>query len=271
MTTLGEALRDATSDFAAAGIDTARLDAELLLCEASGLDRPALAGSPDRDLGAEAAVRWGELVGRRLAREPVAYILGRKGFRHLDIEVDHRVLIPRPESELLVEIALELGPASVLDVGTGSGAVALAIADELPDCAVTASDSSAAALEVAHANIERLGLADRVELLIGTIPPGRRFDLIVANLPYVAEGERGSLQPELGHEPEAALFAGPDGLEAIRALLAGEPDCDAIALEIGAGQAPEVVGLVAAAGFGEVTARPDLAGIDRVVVGDRSD
>ncbi len=133
---------------------------------------------------------------RRLRREPVAYILGRRGFRQIELAVDPRVLIPRPETELLVELALELQPRTVLDVGTGSGAIALAVADELPDCEVTATDTSPPALEVARANAERLGLAGRVELVEGSLPPEPGgFDLILANLPYVSEAEWGASSP----------------------------------------------------------------------------
>ena len=167
---------------------------------------------------------FGEMVRRRLRREPVAYILGRKGFRHIELAVDRRVLIPRPETELLVELALEVGPRRLLDVGTGSGAIALAVADELEDCEVTATDTSAGALALARANAERLGLAERVRFLEGTIPEagtgadgsGPAFDLILANLPYVAERDWPSLQPEVTQwEPREALLAGPDGLDAI--------------------------------------------------------
>ena len=210
------------------------------------------------------------MVRRRLRREPVAYIVGHKGFRHLDLAVDRRVLIPRPETELLVDVALELQPASVLDVGTGSGAIALAVADELPGCEVTATDTSAAALEVAAANADRLGLGDRVRFLAGTVPAGEEFDLVLANLPYVAERDWPGLQREVTEwEPRQALLAGPDGLDAYRALLAAPLPAPALALELGEGQADAVVGLLEAAGFRSVRRLRDLAGIERVVVGER--
>jgi release factor glutamine methyltransferase len=289
-----DALGGAIDALRAAGVESPRFDAELLLSEASGWDRARLAADPGAGVPPAAARRFGEMVRRRLRREPVAYILGHKGFRRIDLAVDRRVLIPRPETELLVELALELRPATVLDVGTGSGAIALAIADELPSCEVTATDTSAAALEVARENAERLGLADRVRLLEDTLPgddsgpeqgaptdppagAGRGFDLVVANLPYVAEVDWASLQPEVTEwEPREALLAGPDGLDAIRALLA---ECDralrrypvqtstALALEVGDGQAGVVAGLLREAGFDEVETRRDLAGIDRVVWG----
>ncbi|MGN6253371.1 MAG: peptide chain release factor N(5)-glutamine methyltransferase [Solirubrobacterales bacterium] len=271
-----EALGAAIDALAAAGVEGPRLDAELLLAEAIGWDRMRVATEPEAEVPALAARRFGELVRRRLRREPVAYILGRKGFRKLELEVDRRVLVPRPETELLVEVALELRPARVLDVGTGSGAIALAVADELPECMVTATDTSPGALEVARGNVDRLGLAERVRFLRGTLPDGERFDLILANLPYVAERDWPSLQPEVTHwEPREALLAGSDGLDAYRAFI---PECSrhlhryaeqmtgTLAVEVGEGQAPAVAELVRAAGFGAVETRRDLAEIERVVL-----
>jgi release factor glutamine methyltransferase len=277
-----EALGAAIDALAAAGVEGPRLDAELLLAEAIGWDRVRIAAEPEAEVPAAAGRRFGELVRRRLRREPVAYILGRKGFRNLELAVDRRVLVPRPETELLVEVALELRPARVLDVGTGSGAIALAVADELPECEATATDISPAALEVARANAERLDLADRVRFLEGTLPPVADpevggFDLILANLPYVAERDWPSLQPEVTQwEPREALLAGPDGLDAYRFFI---PECGrlsasyrgltstTLAVEVGEGQAPAVAELARAAGFGAVETRRDLAGIERVVVG----
>jgi release factor glutamine methyltransferase len=274
-----EALAASLDALEAAGIEDPRLDAELLLAAATGWDRAALAANPEAEIPSASARRFGEMVRRRLRREPVAYILGRKGFRHIELAVDPRVLIPRPETELLVELALELGPGSVLDVGTGSGAVALAVADELPECAVTATDTSPAALEVALANAERLGLSERVRLVPGTVPGGEEFDLILANLPYVAEPDWASLQPEVTEwEPREALLASPDGLDAIRALISERgralsrmpaQTSTALALEVGEGQADTVGELMRKAGFGDIGVRKDLAGIDRVVVGRR--
>ena len=286
-----DALEGAGDALAAVGVDTPRLDAELLLVEASGWERARLAAEPEAGVLPAAARCFGEMVRRRLRREPVAYILGRKGFRRIELAVDRRVLIPRPETELLVELALELRPRRVLDIGTGSGAIALAIADELPECEVVATDTSAAALEVARANAERLGLSDRVELVEGMAPPATvaedearagegasptlagepTFDLIVANLPYVAESEWPSLEPEVTKwEPREALLAGPDGLDAIRAVIpAAATAALALALEVGAGQAEAVSELLFEAGFAAVQTRPDLAGIPRVVWGQR--
>lgn len=271
---VGEALGAATDALRAAAIDTPRLDAEVLLEEASGLSRARLASSPDEPLDAATGRRFAELVRRRLRREPVAYILGRRAFRHLDLAVDRRVLIPRPESELLVELALELEPATVLDVGTGSGAIALAVAHELPEATVLATDIYPETLDVARANAERLGLADRVRFEVGSLPREGSFDLLLANLPYVTASQWLALEPELREfEPRGALTPGPTGFEAIEALL-GELSVSplqavAIGLEVGEGQWKTVAELVRRAGFEPDEVRPDLAGIDRMVVGRR--
>ena len=266
---IGEALAASADALRAAGVPDPRLDAEVLLAEATGWGRARLAAEPEAEVPPPAARRFGEMVRRRLRREPVAYILGRRGFRNIDLAVDPRVLIPRPETELLVDLALELRPAGLLDVGTGSGAIALAIATELPDCEVTATDTSSAALEVARGNAERLGLTARVEFAAGTFPPGEGFDLTVANLPYVSEAEWGGLEPEVTEwEPREALHGGPDGLDAIRALLSEPARIEgALAFEVGQGQAATVGEMLSAAGFGAVETRTDLAGIERVVVG----
>lgn len=280
-----DALGAAIDALAAAEVEEPRLDAELLLAEAAGADRAALVADPGAEVSPAAGRRFGEMVRRRLRREPVAYILGRRGFRNIELGVDRRVLIPRPETELLVELALERRPRKLLDVGTGSGAIALAVADELPDCEVVATDTSPAALEVARANAARLGLADRVRFLDGTVPEGEPFDLILANLPYVAERDWPSLQPELTRwEPREALLAGPDGLDAYRIFFAelgrhsaecqcilspsGRQNACAVAVEVGEGQAPGLVGLFAEAGFGSIERRRDLAGVERVVLGE---
>ncbi len=281
MATVREALTASADALKAAGVEDPRLDAEILLAEANGWDRAALVANPAADVPPLAARRFGEMVRRRLRREPVAYILGHKGFRRIELAVDRRVLIPRPETELLVELALELQPGSVLDVGTGSGAIALAIADELPACRVTATDTSTAALEVAAANAEHLGFGDRVRFIKGSLPAGEAFDLIVANLPYVARGDWPSLQPEITQwEPREALLAGSDGLDVIRALLrecernflrytegTAFAGAEAMALEVGEGQASTVGEMLREADFGKVETRIDLAGIERVIVG----
>lgn len=271
MGSVREALTAATDALRAAGIDEARFDAEVLLGHATGWDRARMAANPEAEISGAAGRRFGEMVRRRLRREPVAYIVGSKWFRRIELSVDRRVLIPRPETELLVELALELRPRTVLDVGTGSGAIALAIADELPDCAVTATDTSAAALEVARGNAARLGLANRVRFLEGTSVAGEQLDLVVANLPYVAESDWASLAPEVTEwEPREALLAGPDGLDAFRATMpALTASAPLVALEVGEGQAEAVAGLLRDSGFTEVQVRCDLAGIERVVWGRR--
>ncbi|MGB7588756.1 MAG: peptide chain release factor N(5)-glutamine methyltransferase [Solirubrobacterales bacterium] len=266
---MADALNAAVDALAAAGVESPRLDAELLLAEATGWDRAKLVAGPEDDLPATAGRLFAEMVRRRLRREPVAYIVGRKWFRHVELAVDRRVLIPRPETELLVELALELRPARVLDVGTGSGAVALAIANEIPECDVVASDTSAVALEVARSNAERLGIEERVRFLEGSVPPDESFELTVANLPYVSEAEWPALQPEVtGWEPREALLAGADGLDAFRWLIP-QVDRGVLALEVGQGQSEAVAEMLRGAGFGSIEIRPDLAGIDRVVRGVR--
>jgi release factor glutamine methyltransferase len=269
------ALEDASAAIAAGGCASPRLDAELLLAAALGCPRERLLLDPGRTLSGAGARAFAEAVRRRAEeREPVAYIVGRCHFRRLELAIDSRALVPRPETELLVEVGLSLpAETSVLDVGTGSGAVALALKDERPDLQLAGSERSGEALALARANRRRLGLAVswlHADLLEG-VPD--RFDAVLANLPYVAEGERGALAPEIvRHEPPRALFAGPDGLAAIRALLASlrrRPRVRLVALEVGAGQAPAVAALVRGAGFAAVAAERDLAGIERVVVGRR--
>ncbi len=265
-----DALDSAVVAITASGSPTARLDAELLLAAALGVSRTALWTS-DLTVAGPAVRTFRDLVQRRsVGHEPIAYLLGTKGFRHIDLDVDPRVLIPRPETELLVEVGLELPPgARVADVGTGSGAVALALKHERPDLHVVATDVSGDALDVARANAARLGLdvafarGDLLDAVEGDL------DAVLSNPPYVAEGAR--LAPDiLRHEPPGALFAGADGLEVVRRLV---PQAAArapfVALEIGQGQAEEVAGLLRAAGMARVQARRDLAGIERVVVGRR--
>jgi release factor glutamine methyltransferase len=275
-TPVRDALDGAITALAAAGCETPRLDAEVLLAHALGVARERLFIDIDLVVAGPAVRIFQDFVRRRsVLREPVAYILGRRHFRRLELAVDPRALIPRPETELLVEVALGLPrSARVLDLGTGGGAVALALKDERADLQVSGSDLSEQALELARANGQRLGLdvhwaaAD----MLHDLPD--EFDAVLSNPPYVPDRDRATLAPEiLRHEPSSALFAGEDGLATIRPLVAQASERPAVrllALEIGAGQAPTVGELILAAGFRDVRAERDLAGIERVVVGERA-
>ena len=261
---VGDAVAYGARRLSDAGCDSPRLDAELLLASVLGVGRERLVIERDAALGVEAVARFEELLARREAREPVAYIVGVREFRRLSLHVDSRVLIPRPETELLVEVGLGLASgARVADVGTGSGAVALALKDERPDLRVSGFDLSADAVAVARGNAERLGLDVTFECrdLLGD----GRWDAVLANLPYVAVGS--PLAPEIErYEPGVALFAGADGLDVIRRLVAAVADrVGLVALEIDPRQAGLVGELVGGA-FGDVRVLRDLAGHDRVVV-----
>jgi release factor glutamine methyltransferase len=273
-TSVREALDGAATAIAAGGAETPRLDAQLLLAHALGVSRERLLTDSTLVVAGPAVRAFQEAVRRRsVDREPVAYITGRRHFREIQLVVDRRALIPRPETELLVEVALGLKPgARVLDVGTGSGAVALALKHERRDLIVCGSDVSEAALALARLNGERLGLDVRWRCadLLAQIADG--FDAILANPPYVAEGERASLAPEITrHEPPLALFAGADGMAVVTELLAqaGRSQARFVAVEIGAGQARVALELARSAGFERVHAERDLAGIERVIVAER--
>ena len=267
-----QALRAGAGGLAAAGCETPRLDAELLLCAAlgDGWDRSRLLMADLEALDSRVFGKFERLLARRRSREPVAYILGFKDFRRIRLAVDRRVLIPRPETELLVEVGLRLAHgASVADAGTGSGAVALALKDERPDLELTGIEISSDALAVARENARRLGL--EISLAQGDLLDAGRYDAVLANLPYVPAGCSG-LAPEITrHEPALALYAGADGLDVLRRLISRVEGTGVglIALEVGAGQAPEVAGLLAGAGFGSIERIGDLAGHERVVVGRR--
>jgi release factor glutamine methyltransferase len=274
-TPVREALEGATTAISASGSQSPRLDAELLLCEILGVSREQLLTDRTLTVAGPAVRAFQDAVRRRsVEREPVAYILHRRGFRHLELACDRRALVPRPETELLVEAGLELPPrAHVLDLCTGGGAVALALKHERPDLELTGSDVSAPALELARENGARLGLDVawlEADLLEGVAD---EFDAVLANPPYVAESQRALLGPEiLRHEPHLALFAGADGLDVIRRLLgqlAPRTRVRTVALEVGQSQAGAVLELTADAGFLDCHCKKDLAGVERVVIGER--
>lgn len=269
MSTLQHALRQATLE----GLD--RLDAQMLLLHALGRsphDRAWLIAHDSDPVPPEAAGRWRALVQRRQAGEPVAYLLGEKEFGGLNLRVDARVLVPRPDTEVLVDWALDTLPVPgtlaphLLDLGTGSGAIALAVATRRPDAQVTATDASADALTVAQANAQRLGLPVRFAqgAWLAAVP-GERFDVIASNPPYIAEGD--PHLAALAHEPMAALTAGVDGLDDIRTIVAQAPAAlhpgGWLLLEHGHDQAAAVRALLLAQGFEAVSSRKDLAGIER--------
>lgn len=255
---------------------TPGLDAELLLAHALDAGRARLRSHPEDVPGGEAAARFLAFIERRAAGEPVAYILGRKGFWTLELGVSSAVLVPRPETELLVERALALGPhgeASVADLGTGSGAIALALASARPQWRIVATDVSAEALAVARANADALGLG-RVEMIQGdwlACLPERRFGLLLSNPPYVAADDPALNQPELMHEPRLALAAAEDGFAALRRIIEAAPDHlepgGWLLLEHGAEQAAAVAGALVARGFAQVRSHRDLAGRERMTEG----
>jgi release factor glutamine methyltransferase len=259
----------------AASVLGMRLDAELLLAHVLDVSRANVIARDDRVLTPEEQGDFERLLARRLAGEPLAYLTGTREFWSLELEVTPDVLVPRPETELLVEWVLSLKRESsftVLDIGTGSGAIALALAKERPDAHVDAMDASSAALRVARTNARRLGISN-VQFLEGdlfrALDPGFRrgdgYDVIVSNPPYVAEGD--PHLAELKFEPALALTAGADGLDALRAIVAGAPARlragGWLLVEHGASQGPAVRELLARAGFGGIETRRDLAGLER--------
>ena len=255
---------------------TERLDAELLLAAAIGKSRSYLHTWPERIVSSEAAETYAGYLQRRRSGEPVAYILGQQGFWKIDLEVAPHTLIPRPDTELLVETALELQPATpakVLDLGTGTGAIALALAGDRPAWQVTAVDRVEEAVALAERNRQRLGLGNaqvRVSHWFDSLA-GERFDLIVSNPPYIAEGD--PHLPQLTHEPAIALTAGADGLDDLRTIIGQAGPAlrpgGWLLLEHGHDQAAAVQALLARAGFERVDSRKDIAGIDRCTGGRR--
>ena len=276
---VADALDSALVALNAAGVDSPRLDAELLLALALGVDREQIVMHPERELEPGGARLFRDLVRRRAVdREPLAYITGHKAFRHIELEVDARVLIPRPETELLVEVGLTLPAGTrVHDLGTGSGAIALALKQERPDLVVSGSDASREAVSLAIANARRLELDVDFKITDGAAwkVPVVNVQAVLCNPPYVAECDRPTLAPELRHEPPEALFAGEDGLDAIGMIARHVVRTPArrpflIALEVGAGQAPAVEAMLRDAGLEQTAIKRDLAGIERVVIGWRS-
>lgn len=278
-----ELTRLAAEHLAEKGVADPRLEAELLLAHVLGVRRLDLYLQFERPLEATEVSDYREAIRRRSRREPLQYITGEAHFRELVLAVDPRVLIPRPETEVLVGQVLDWGAdrlsgATILDIGTGSGAIVLSALREGAFERGVATDASAAALEVARANAERSGLVDRVELREGRvwepIGDGERFDVIVSNPPYVAVADRPALMPEVrDHEPAAALFAGEDGLAVIREILGGavghlRPG-GLIALEVGADQGPAVVELARSHGLRSPRLAEDLAGRERVMLAER--
>ncbi|MBS0385881.1 MAG: peptide chain release factor N(5)-glutamine methyltransferase [Proteobacteria bacterium] len=266
----------------AAGVDSPVLDARLLLEAGAGVARLDIVTDPRRLLSAEQAAAVHALVDRRVAREPVSHIVGKKAFWTLDLNVSRAVLTPRPETEFLVEEALKAlaptSPARILDLGVGSGAVLLAVLAERDLASGIGLDISADALDVARGNAETLNLGNRAEFRLGDWSTlfAEQFDLVVSNPPYVPSADIDNLAPEVSkHEPRIALDGGPDGLDAYRAIVARLHDWvkprGSFAFEVGKGQAAIVEALVTAAGYEVLAASVDFAGVPRVVVGRRAD
>jgi release factor glutamine methyltransferase len=278
--TVGDALGAAVARLAAAGVPEPRADAEVLLAHALETTRAGVIAAARRPLPAAVAARFEALLARRAAREPVHHVVGEREFWSLPFAVDARVLVPRPETELVVETALRLAPDArrVLDVGTGSGVLAVVLARALTGATVCAADREPTALAVARVNVARH--APGIALVCADLVAAFRraaFDLVVANPPYCRDDEIASLAPEVrDHEPRAALAGGPDGRAVLDALVASVPAVLApggwMVLEVGAGQAPAVTAALArAGGWTDVRTADDAAGIARVVAARRAD
>lgn len=276
--TVRDALRDATAKLEEAGCPSPRVDAEHLLSHALRRSRTELYLEPERALAAEQTTRFELLVFRRARREPLAYVLGEWGFRRLTLRLDSRVLVPRPETEIVVERCLELLDGleypEVLDVGVGSGAIALAIADEHQGASVTGFDSSAGALDVARMNLAATGLDGRVRLvehdLHGEFGPAR-YDLVVSNPPYVEPGEIEGLEPEVRDwEPREALLANGATESVARSAYAALRQGGWVVLEVADGRAREVAAMLEELGYEGVRTDTDLAERERVVSGRRA-
>lgn len=279
--TILKILRWTTGYFEERAIDQARLDAELLLAHVLDIKRIQLYTQFDRPLTGEELEAFRALVKRRGNREPCAYLLGQRHFWTLELSVDNRVLIPRPDTETLIEACLERieedSTERLVDIGTGSGAIALALAEERPQLRVAATDVSAGALDVARENAQAHDLDARIEFFEGDLLEALPeawipLDFIVSNPPYVADDERTEIQPEVrDHEPASALFAGSDGLDVIRRLVTDAHGAlkagGQLLLEIGHQQGDAVRTLVSSAGFEEIEIITDYGDRDRVVAG----
>jgi len=272
------AVSEVARRLAAAGIQSARVEGELLVGEATGRSRESLVTHPEEPLTEEQAARLEELTNRRAGREPLAYVLGRTEFYSLRFLTTPAAIIPRPETEILAEavIARAEGPSFAVDVGTGCGALAVVLARELPALTVLGTDVSLDALRLARRNVRLHGVESRALLMAGDLlePVGRPADIVVANLPYIRTDEFPALQPEVrDYEPRSALDGGEDGLALIRRLSVQLSDhlCPGglAALEVGAGQAEEVANLLALGGLSVIEVVADYAGIERVVLGRR--
>ena len=272
-----EVLRGTERYLADRGVENPRLNAEHLLAHALGLKRMELYLQFDRPLTEAERAPLRDLVKRRGAREPLQHVLGTAEFHGRTFLSDKRALVPRPETEQLVELALEIAKKhstpTLLDIGTGSGVIALTLAIELPSATVHATDVSPDALALAAENTARHALAGRITFTqADLLPPGdTKFDLIIANLPYIPADEIPSLSPEVRHDPVSALDGGPDGLDLIRRLIETAPDRlapgGALLLEIGAGQADAVNALLSARKFRDISVRPDYQNTPRFAVG----
>ncbi|MBI2932962.1 MAG: peptide chain release factor N(5)-glutamine methyltransferase [Planctomycetes bacterium] len=270
---IGGSLRSATQYLAACGVDDPRADAEIILAHVLDVPRQKLIARDRDTLPEPARLKFNRLIARRGdRREPVAYIVRSAGFFGLELAVAPCVLIPRPATETLVERAIACRPSRFADIGTGSGAIAVAILTRLPKATAVATDIEDTALYVARRNAQAGRVLERLDLRQGDLfAPlgGERFDLIASNPPYVAESEFAALQPELRHEPRAALVAGPEGTEAIRRIVAGALEHlvpgGRLLVEVGAGQAPAAREFALRADFHDVTCHKDLQGIERVM------
>lgn len=274
-------LKDAVEKLHKADVATPVLDAQIMLSQVSGCSRIELIAHPELQLSPKAIRKFTEWVNRRSQREPLAYIIGQQEFFGICFEVTPAVLIPRPETEILVETVIEylknLDKPILADIGIGSGAVAVSIAKNVLNVVVFGTELSQAALDVARRNVEHAGVQDKVQILYGDLLEpldGINFDLIVSNPPYIASGEIDNLQPEIAkYEPKQSLDGGPDGLDYYHRLSAEAPDYlkagGILVVEVGFSQSDSVKVMFENEGFRNVRAKKDYNGIERVVMGEK--